>query len=112
LVAARRIEVPIVPGIFPIHSFPAVAQFATRCGATIPPALTEAFAAVADQPAAATELAADLAALQVAGLAAEGVTHVHLYTLNKPDLALAVCARLGVSPQPSGLPLPPELESA
>lgn len=101
-VAARRIDVPIVPGIFPIHSFPAVANFAARCGASIPPALAEAFASFdagnpADQ-AASNELAADLAALQAAELAAEGVAQVHLYTLNKADLALAVCARLGIAP--------------
>jgi methylenetetrahydrofolate reductase (NADPH) len=94
-VVARGIAVDLVPGIFPIHSYDAVARFAARCGATMPAELAGAFA---DQPSdAATALAADLAALQIAELASEGVPHVHVYTLNKADLALAVCDRLGLA---------------
>jgi len=91
-VAARGITVDLVPGIFPIHSFDAVSRFAARCGASMPDVLAAEFAGTATS----TELAADLAALQIAELAAEGVGHVHVYTLNKADLALAVCARLGL----------------
>ena len=49
-----------------------------------------------DDPRAAHDVAADLAAEQIAGLAAHGVEHVHLYTLNRAELVLAVCERLGV----------------
>jgi methylenetetrahydrofolate reductase (NADPH) len=93
-VAARGISVDLVPGIFPIHSYDAVARFAARCGATMPAELADVFAD--ETPDAGTALAADLAALQIAQLAAEGVPHVHVYTLNKADLALAVCDRLGL----------------
>lgn len=105
-VAKRGIEVDLVPGIFPIHSFEAVARFAARCGASMPAELAAQFTGGPDD----LELAADLAALQIAELAAEGVTQAHVYTLNKADLALAVCARLGLtalttaSPLPSGAP--------
>ena len=94
-VGARGIDIPIVPGIFPIHSFTKVAQFATRCGASIPNSIAERFGAV-DDPSTAFDLAADLAAEQIDGLVALGVDHVHIYTLNQPELALAVCDRLGV----------------
>ncbi len=96
-VAARGIDIPIIPGIFPIHSFEAVARFASRCGASMPTSLGDAFGSL--PPDALPEvhaLAADLAALQIAHLANEGVEQVHLYTLNKSDLALAVCDRLGL----------------
>ena len=93
-VRAHGIDIPIVPGIFPIHSFPAVAAFAARCGATIPAAVAERFAGLDDDPAAAREVAADHAADQIERLAALGVDHVHLYTLNRAELALAVCDRL------------------
>lgn len=93
-VRARGVEVPIVPGIFPIHSFPAVAKFADRCGATMPQAIAERFAGLDDEPAAAHALAADLAAGQIRELSDHGVDHVHLYTLNRSELALAVCDRL------------------
>jgi methylenetetrahydrofolate reductase (NADPH) len=93
-VRARGIEIPIVPGIFPIHSFPSVADFASRCGATIPDAVAERFAGLDDDAAESHRVAADHAAEQIERLVALGVDHVHLYTLNKADLALAVCDRL------------------
>ncbi len=96
-VAARRIDVELVPGIFPIHSFAAVARFAARCGSTIPAAIADRFAAVdPDDRSTAHELAAELAAEQIDGLAELGVSHVHLYTLNRADLALAVHRRVRV----------------
>jgi methylenetetrahydrofolate reductase (NADPH) len=96
-VRGRGIDIPIVPGIFPIHSFPSVARFASRCGATIPTAIADRFDGLDDDPASTHELAADLAAAQIAGLATHGIEQVHLYTLNRPELALAVCDRLGLT---------------
>ena len=93
-VRARGVDVPIVPGIFPIHSFPAVARFAERCGATVPAAIAERFAGLDDDPVATHALAADIAADQIRELTAHGVEHVHLYTLNRSELALSVCERL------------------
>ena len=93
-VRGRGIEIPIVPGIFPIHSLSSVASFAARCGATIPRALADRFVGHEDDPTAAHEIAADVAADQIERLTTLGVDHVHLYTLNKADLALAVCDRL------------------
>lgn len=95
-VRARGIEVPIIPGIFPIHSFRAVARFASRCGATVPVALAARFDGFDDDPAATRDIAADVAAEQIRHLADQGVEHVHLYTLNRADLALSVCDRLSL----------------
>jgi methylenetetrahydrofolate reductase (NADPH) len=94
-VAARGLDIPLVPGVFPIHSFPAVARFAERCGATIPHTVAERFAGLDDDRDATHAIAADLAAEQIAELADQGVEHVHLYTLNRAELALAVGERLG-----------------
>jgi methylenetetrahydrofolate reductase (NADPH) len=96
VVAARGIGIPLVPGVFPIHSFPAVARFAARCGATIPHSVAARFAALDDDREATQATAAELAAEQIAELAAHGVEHVHLYTLNRAELALAVGERLGL----------------
>jgi methylenetetrahydrofolate reductase (NADPH) len=93
-VAARGIDVALVPGIFPIHSFPAVARFAARCGATIPDSVAERFAGLDADPIATEAVAATVAAEQVAELVSEGVEHVHLYTLNRARLVLAVQAQL------------------
>lgn len=93
-VVGRGIDVELVPGIFPIHSFGAVARFAERCGASIPSAIAERFAGLDDDPVTAHKIAAEIAADQITELAALGVDRVHLYTLNRADLALAVCERL------------------
>jgi methylenetetrahydrofolate reductase (NADPH) len=94
-VADRGLDIPLIPGVFPIHSFPAVARFAERCGATIPNAVAERFAGLDDDRDGTRAIAADLAAEQIAELADQGVEHVHLYTLNRAELALAVGERLG-----------------
>ena len=95
-VDARGIDVTLVPGVFPIHSFEAVSRFAERCGATMPAAIAARFARVGDDIEVGHNLAAHLAARQIDGLRSLGVEHVHVYTLNRAALALAVCDRLAV----------------
>ncbi len=95
-VDTRGIDVELVPGIFPIHSFEAVSRFADRCGATMPAAIAARFAGLDDDPDTARSVAADVAAEQIEGLRSIGVEQVHLYTLNRAALALAVCDRLAV----------------
>lgn len=95
-VRGRGLAVDVVPGIFPIHSFPAVSRFAARCGAAMPASIAARFSGLDDDPRATREVAADVAAEQITELTAHGVRHVHLYTLNRPELALAVCERLGL----------------
>jgi methylenetetrahydrofolate reductase (NADPH) len=88
------IDVAVVPGIFPIHSFTAVARFAQRCGASIPEPIAVRFWGIADDEALTHKVGAELAAEQIAALADRGLGHVHLYTLNRSSLAHAVCEQL------------------
>jgi methylenetetrahydrofolate reductase (NADPH) len=94
---ARGINIPIVPGIFPIHSFPAVARFAARCGASMPGRIADRFAGHDGDAETSHKIATELATEQIAELAAHGVGHVHIYTLNRADLAVAVCDQLALS---------------
>jgi methylenetetrahydrofolate reductase (NADPH) len=93
----RGLQIPIVPGIFPIHSFPAVARFADRCGASVPARVAERFAGLDDDPVTTHKIATELASEQITELAAHGVEQFHIYTLNRADLAVAVCEQLGVA---------------
>ena len=43
-IAARGIDIELVPGILPITSFARVSEFAAKCGAHVPPALATRFA--------------------------------------------------------------------
>jgi methylenetetrahydrofolate reductase (NADPH) len=94
---SRGIGIPIVPGIFPIHSFPAVARFASRCGASIPAWIAERFEGLDDDPQTTHKVATEIAAAQIAALQKHGVDQVHIYTLNRADLAVAVCEHIGTS---------------
>jgi methylenetetrahydrofolate reductase (NADPH) len=100
---ARGIDIPIVPGIFPIHCIDTVSRFAQRCGASMPASVADRFLASTtdgDRHAVAAELAAE----QIAELADHGVDQFHIYTLNRADLALEVCAHLDVSAPAAAAP--------
>jgi methylenetetrahydrofolate reductase (NADPH) len=95
---ARRagIFVPIVPGILPVHNFTQVANFASRCGAHIPAWLAERFDGLANDPQTHMLIAAAVAAEQVLDLVERGVADFHFYTMNRADLAVAICHMIGI----------------
>ena len=95
-IAARGIDIDLVPGILPITSFAKVSEFAAKCGAHIPPALAQRFQGLDDEPETRNLVAAMVAAEQVAALRREGVKHFHFYTLNRADLVYAICRVLGL----------------
>ncbi len=95
-IAARGIDIELVPGILPITSFARVSEFAAKCGAQVPPALAQRFHGLDDEPETRNLVAAMVAAEQVAALRREGVTHFHFYTLNRADLVYAICRVLGL----------------
>jgi methylenetetrahydrofolate reductase (NADPH) len=95
-IAARGIDIELVPGILPITSFARVSEFAAKCGAHIPPALASRFRGLEDDPETRNLVAAMVAAEQVDALRREGVSHFHFYTLNRADLVYAICRVLGL----------------
>jgi methylenetetrahydrofolate reductase (NADPH) len=97
-VAARGLSIPIVPGIIPIHSFAQVKRFAGMCGATVPAALEKRFAGLEADEETRRLVAASTAAEQVFDLQRRGVDRFHFYTMNRPELVLALCHLIGVKP--------------
>ena len=97
--ANAGIEAPIVPGILPITRFPQLTKFAAQCGATIPAWLEDRFDGLEDDPETRKLIAASVAIEQVALLKKEGVRDFHFYTLNRSELAFAICHAIGVRPQ-------------
>ena len=95
-IAARGIDIDLVPGILPITSFARVSEFAAKCGAHVPPALATRFQGLDDEPETRNLVAAMVAAEQVDALRREGVKHFHFYTLNRADLVYAICRVLGL----------------
>jgi len=95
-VRAAGIHQPVIPGILLIHDFPKVASFASRCKARIPDQLHDMFERLPAHSSEHKTLACELAAQQIAELAAQGVDHVHLYTMNRPDLVDQTCRLAGI----------------
>ena len=92
------ITVPIVPGIMPVTNFTQMVRFAKSTGATIPVPFARMFEGL-DRDAETRKLvAATVAAEQCQQLAQSGVTEFHFYTLNRADLAFALCHILGLRP--------------
>lgn len=99
------IYIPIVPGILPIHHFGKVAGFAARCGASVPKWLADRFDGIDNDPETRMLVAAAVAAEQVSDLSRRGVEHFHFYTMNKPELPVAICRLLGINERGNGEPI-------
>jgi methylenetetrahydrofolate reductase (NADPH) len=95
-IAARGINIQLLPGILPITNFARVQEFAAKCGAHIPPHLITRFAGLDKDPDTRNLVAAMVAAEQVEALKREGVDAFHFYTLNRSDLVYAICRMLGL----------------
>jgi methylenetetrahydrofolate reductase (NADPH) len=93
------IDIQVVPGIMPIHRFASVSTFASRCGASIPTSLARRFDGLDPDAETHRLVAAAVAAEQMAHLIARGATAFHIYTLNRAELAEAVCRFCGVYPE-------------
>ena len=100
-VRAAGIDIPIVPGVMPVTNFAGLRKMADLCGATIPGRLVKLFQNLDDQPETRQLVAATVAAEQCLELAEQGVKHFHFYTLNRDDLAFALCHMLGVRARPA-----------
>ncbi len=97
--AAAGITAPVVPGVLPVTNFKKVVEFSAACGATVPAWMAELFAGLDDDPETRQLVAATTASELCLALMAEGVQDFHFYTLNRPQLAAAICRRLGVRPE-------------
>lgn len=96
-VRAHGIGGPIVPGIMPVTNFARMSSFAARCGTVIPGWMTDLFGGLDDTPEVRAMVATTLAVEQCRRLAENGMASVHLYTMNRADLSLAICRLLGVT---------------
>ncbi len=93
------IDAPMVPGILPVTNVAQARKFAGQCGAVIPDWMDGLFEGLDERPAARQLVAATVAAELCRRLYAGGVRNFHFYTLNRADLAYAICHMLGRRPQ-------------
>jgi methylenetetrahydrofolate reductase (NADPH) len=92
------IYIPILPGILPVHNFRQVKNFCSRSGTHVPVWLAERFDGLDEDPMTHALVASAVAAEQVLDLIERGVQDFHFYTMNRADLAFAICHLIGVRP--------------
>jgi methylenetetrahydrofolate reductase (NADPH) len=88
------IDVPIVPGIWPITNVKQIRKATELCGSELPPRLVEQLEARAEEPEAVVELGVAYATLQCSELLARGAPGIHFYVLNRAPVARSVLAAL------------------
>lgn len=98
-VRGAGIDIPIVPGIMPIHRFAAICGFAARCGSSIPRSLASRFEGLDPDSQTHALVAAAVVAEQVSDLMQRGVDSFHIYTLNRAELPETICRFCGVQPE-------------
>ncbi len=89
--AARRarITVPIVCGVMPFVSKSQITRMVFLCGASLPSPVIKLLARYENDPASLAQAGIEYACGQLEGLVAEGVDGVHVYTMNRADVARA-----------------------
>jgi methylenetetrahydrofolate reductase (NADPH) len=85
------VDVPIVPGIMPIHNYAKIAQFAQRDGIEIPRWVALKMEGFLDDAASIRAFGIEVVARLCERLVAGGAPGIHFYTLNQSALSLDVC---------------------
>lgn len=88
--ASKGIGVPVVAGIMPITSAASIKRVTSLCGAVLPPKHRAILDRFGDNPAALRQASIAYAVEQIVDLAANGVRGIHIYTMNKPDIAQSI----------------------
>jgi len=94
--ARAGVYAPVLPGIMPVTNVKGLKKMADACGAALPRWMVHLFEGLDGDPETRRLVAAVTTAQLCARLSAEGVHDFHFYTLNRADLALAICRILGL----------------
>ena len=98
----RGITVPIVAGIMPVINVQQIRRSCQLSGSVLPPRLQGIADRFGDDPAAMRQAGIAYATEQILDLIAHGVEHIHIYTMNKPDVAARIMDNLSDILRPHG----------
>ena len=90
----KGIDVPIVAGIMPVTNAAQIKRITSLSGNMVPPRFRAIVDKFSDNPAAMRQAGIAYATEQMIDLIANGVKNVHIYTMNKPDIAGAILDNL------------------
>ncbi|MBQ8978210.1 MAG: methylenetetrahydrofolate reductase [Oscillospiraceae bacterium] len=90
----QGINIPVLPGIMPITKKQQVARSVALSGATIPQRFRTMVDRFGDDPAKMEQAGVIYATEQIIDLIANGVNHIHVYSMNKPHIARGIMESL------------------
>ena len=88
------IYVPIIPGIMPITRAGQVANAVKLSGCNVPERFRSIVDCFGDNPKAMQQAGIAYATDQIIDLLANGINHIHVYSMNKPEVAKGICDNL------------------
>ena len=90
----KGIDVPIVAGIMPVTNAAQIKRITSLSGNMVPPRFLAIVDRFGENPEAMKQAGIAYATEQIIDLIANGVNHVHIYTMKKPDSAGAILDNL------------------
>ncbi len=93
-VLRRGIDVPVVAGIMPITNASQIRKAGSLSGSLVPPKFVRIVERFGEDPKAMKQAGIAYATEQIIDLIANGVNHIHIYSMNKPDVAGAIMDNL------------------
>lgn len=88
------ITVPVLPGIMPITNKKQIKRSCEMSGTVLPQRFLDILERFGDDPSAMQQAGIAYATAQIVDLFANGVNHVHIYSMNKPEVAEAIMGNL------------------
>ena len=88
------IHVPILAGVMPVTNAKTIARSCKLSGTFLPPRFAAIVDKFGDNPKAMRQAGIAYATEQIIDLIANGVTHIHIYTMNKPEIASQIIGNL------------------
>jgi methylenetetrahydrofolate reductase (NADPH) len=86
--------VPVIPGIMPITDKKQIERALKLSGSFMPRRFLDLVDKFGDKPAAMKQAGIAYATDQILDLFAAGITNIHVYTMNKPDIAERILTNL------------------
>ena len=90
----RGVTVPVVAGVMPVTSAAQIARITALSGTYLPTRFKSIVDRFGENPAAMKQAGIAYACEQIIDLIANGVNHIHLYTMNKPWITRAILSNL------------------
>lgn len=84
------VSIPISAGIMPLTNYKQISRIADLCGCTIPHDLSVLLQKNIDSPESMYTLGIQFAVDQIRDLIAKGIEGIHIYTMNKPEIASSI----------------------